>query len=66
MGEVSRRREHAFIRRLHLEPLQNGTPGDRVYLDQGEDHVGTVTLAYQDDRIYSWILARRLPGATAP
>ena len=65
-GQVSRRREHAFIQRLQLEPLQNGTPGDRVYLDQGQDHVGTAALAYRDDRIYSWLLARRLPGATAP
>lgn len=59
-GEVSRRGEQAFIRRLHLQRLQNGTPGDRVYTDEGADHVGTAALAYRDDRIYRWLLSNRL------
>jgi predicted peptidase len=63
-GQVSRRYGQAFIKRLHLEPLQEGEPGDRVYVDQGKNHVGTARLAYQDDRIYRWLLARQLPGSS--
>lgn len=62
-GEISRRLEPAFSERLRLKPLQATEPGDRVYLDQGEDHVGTARLAYQDDRIYRWLLSKRLPSA---
>ena len=39
------------MERLHLESLYTGTPGDRVYVDEGQDHVGTATLAYQDNQI---------------
>ena len=59
-GEVSRRGEHSFVRRLHLQSLQNGTPGDHVYVDQGADHVGTAALAYEDNRIYRWLLSKHL------
>jgi acetyl esterase/lipase len=57
-GEVSRRRAGAFIGRLQLEPPDGDQPPDRVYEDRGEDHVGTARLAYADDRIYRWLLAR--------
>lgn len=62
-GQVSRRLEERFFQRLHLERLQSdsaekGIPGDRIYVDQAQDHVGTATLAYQDDRIYQWLLSR--------
>lgn len=56
-GEVSRRGEGRFIERLDLGSAVD-PPGDRVYLDQGMDHVGTATLAYQDERIYSWLLRK--------
>jgi hypothetical protein len=59
-GEVSRRYARAFMRRLHLEEPGGEEPGDRVYVDDGEDHVGTDRLAYRDDRIYRWLLNRRL------
>jgi hypothetical protein len=55
-GEISRRRQAGFTAALGLEPA--GT-GDRIYTDQGMDHVGTATLAYQDERIYRWLLERR-------
>lgn len=58
-GEISRRRAAAFARRLGLELAPGAEPGDRVYEDRGRDHVGTARLAYQDDRIYRWLLARR-------
>jgi predicted peptidase len=60
-GEISRRLEDAFIQRLHLQPPRENS-GDRVIVDQGQDHVGTAHLAYQDDRIYRWLLSKRLPS----
>ncbi|MBW3534585.1 MAG: hypothetical protein KY453_05120, partial [Gemmatimonadetes bacterium] len=39
-----------------------GVPGDRVWLDEGADHVGSARRAYADGRIYAWLLARRLRG----
>jgi predicted peptidase len=56
-GQVSRPNASAFIRRLRLEPLRGAEPTDRVYEDRGQDHVGTARLAYQDDRIYGWLLS---------
>ncbi|MBW3571444.1 MAG: hypothetical protein KY467_10080 [Gemmatimonadetes bacterium] len=61
-GEISRRRQAGFTAALRLEPAGTGEPGDRVYTDQGMDHVGTATLAYRDERIYRWLLARQRPG----
>jgi poly(3-hydroxybutyrate) depolymerase len=57
-GQVSRFGGRRFMARLKLQPP--GTPGgeDRVYLDEGFDHVGTATSAYQDDRIYAWLLTK--------
>ncbi len=63
-GEISRRAERAFIQRLRLEPPA-GEPGDRVYVDQGQDQVGTARLAYADDRIYRWLLSRGAPRDSA-
>jgi hypothetical protein len=60
-GEISRHAERDFIQRLRLEPPM-GTPGDRVYLDEGQDHVGTARVAYADDRIYGWLLSRVPPN----
>ena len=34
--------------------------GDWVYLDRNEDHVGTATLAYQDDQVYTWLQTKHL------
>ncbi|QBQ56100.1 hypothetical protein [Nitrosococcus wardiae] len=64
-GEVSRPKKLSFIQCLHLEPLQSETPGERVYVDQGQDHVGTATFAYQDARIYSWLLSNSLSSPRA-
>jgi predicted peptidase len=60
-GQISRRNAEKFIRRLRLQPLNDAEPGDRVYEDQGQDHVGTARLAYADERIYRWLLSKRLP-----
>lgn len=62
-GEVARRGQAAFVRELGLETVEQGLEGDRIYLDEGADHVGSATLAYGDERIYSWLLSKRLPEA---
>lgn len=58
-GEVARYRKRGFIQALELQPNETADAA-RVYLDEGEDHVGSARLAYKDERIYSWLLAQRL------
>jgi len=59
-GAAARGGRRAFIRALALEAAEGQTPGgDRLYLDEGEDHVGSATRAYADDRIYRWLLSKR-------
>jgi predicted peptidase len=62
LGEVARRRKDAFVRALDLEPVGAAPVGNRLYLDEGQDHVGSATLAYGDERIYAWLLSKRLPS----
>ncbi|MBI5446100.1 MAG: hypothetical protein HY900_33415 [Deltaproteobacteria bacterium] len=59
-GQIARFSKRGFIQRLGLKPALESPDGERVFLDQGASHVGSATLAYQDERIYSWLLARRL------
>jgi poly(3-hydroxybutyrate) depolymerase len=63
VGEVARRATAIFRQVLDLEAPAGDAPGDRVVLDEGEDHVGSATSAYRDERVYQWLLARRLPEA---
>ena len=58
VGEVARFRKTAFVQRMRL---RNTAEGDQVYTDLGEDHVGSATTAYRDERIYRWLLSKRLP-----
>lgn len=60
LGHVARRATDAFAASMRLRPLAEHEPGDRVYLDQGEDHVGSARRAYADERIYAWLLQHRL------
>jgi poly(3-hydroxybutyrate) depolymerase len=60
VGHVARHATDEFARSMHLQPPAEHEPGDRVYLDQGEDHVGSARLAYADERIYAWLLRHRL------
>jgi predicted peptidase len=60
LGEISRYQARGFIRRLRLEPADSEPRSDRMWSDDGEDHVGTATLAYRDKRIYDWLLNKRL------
>lgn len=59
-GEIARHGKRAFVERLGLRAA-DATPGaDRVYTDRGEDHVGSATSAYREERVYRWLLDRRL------
>jgi hypothetical protein len=60
IGEVARYSRAGFIRSLGLQPASATPQGDRLYLDEGHDHVGSATSAYRDERIYDWLLARCL------
>lgn len=60
-GEVARYNKEGFIRALNLAELGESGGADRVYLDEGSNHVGSATLAYRDERIYSWLLSKHLP-----
>lgn len=62
-GEVSRGRKQQFIDALDLAPMGSGVSGDRLWLDESLDHVGSATSAYADERIYDWLLSKSLrPG----
>lgn len=61
-GAVARHARQAFIRALGLQPAGAVPQGDRLYLDEGQDHVGSATLAYADHRIYAWLLSSALTG----
>ena len=50
-GEVARSQQRAFVRALALR-----AQGERVWADDGEDHVGSARVAYADERIYRWLL----------
>jgi hypothetical protein len=58
---LTRRRQSGFTNILHLERAGDEPYGDRLYTDEGLDHVATATHAYQDERIYRWLLARERP-----
>ena len=57
-GAVARHQKRSFIQALRLEPASQTPDAPRVYLDEGEDHVGSARLAYNDERIYTWLLAQ--------
>jgi hypothetical protein len=50
----------SFIRTLGLESAEIFRSADRVWSDAGEDHVGTATQAYNDERVYRWLLSNQL------
>jgi hypothetical protein len=58
-GAAARPRRGGFMRTLDLVDAGTGPVGERLWLDQGEDHVGSARRAYADRRIYDWLLARR-------
>lgn len=65
LGEISRLQARSFIRTLGRESAEIVTSADQVWSDAGEDHVGTATQAYNDERVYQWLLSNRLVGPPA-
>ena len=57
LGEVSRNRKQHFIETLDLH---KELASDRVWLDEGFDHVQTATSAYADQRVYDWLVGKTL------
>lgn len=57
MGNLARRQKAEFIRAL---ALSGSAAGERVWCDEGLDHVGAATSAYRDDAIYGWLLRHQL------
>jgi len=51
-GDVARAQRAPLVCALGL-----GAKGERVWADDGEDHVGSARLAYGDERIYRWLLS---------
>lgn len=60
IGSAARAQKAAFLRMLAATPEPTS---DRVWHDEGLDHVSTAAASYRDDRIYEWLLARRLEPA---
>lgn len=58
LGECARARKREFIAALGLVSAQESPEADRVYLDEGADHVGSATRAYADERVYAWLLSK--------
>ena len=63
-GEIARHRKQQFIEALGLHPCSPDDDRDAVFDDRGVDHVGSARIAYQDERIYSWLLSKRLASQT--
>lgn len=64
-GAFARMLTAAFVRALALAVVEGATGADardRVYVDDGDDHVGAATRAYGEARVYEWLLARRRPA----
>ena len=59
LGEISRLQARSFIHKLALESAETTPVADRVWSDAGEDHVGTATQAYKDERVYRWLLSKQ-------
>lgn len=61
-GEASRPNGQRFAERLRLQ-APGEEPGNRIYLDEGLDHVGTATSAYRRADVYRWLVRWRRAGS---
>jgi predicted peptidase len=59
LGELARSQARAFIQRLGLEAVDRAPMSDRVWCDDGADHVGTAARAYSDARVYAWLRSKQ-------
>lgn len=60
IGAVARQRQKEFAAALGLKRCAPADCSDRVVMDQGADHVNSAKLAYRDERIYTWMLSKRI------
>ena len=58
VGDRVRRKEAEFFANLRSQPASETSDGDRVHLDQGQDHIESSHMAFADRRIYEWLLSR--------
>jgi|GEM_PF-428787 len=61
IGNAARYQTDGFVAALGLRSAAERIDGDRLYLDENEDHVGSARRAYRDERIYRWLLTHHLP-----
>lgn len=65
-GEIARHRKAQFLQALNLSPADE-SDGDRVFIDDGSDHVGAATNAYRDARTYRWLVMQsRINSSVVP
>jgi len=62
LGEIARPLTDSFVSELRLASADEDD-GNRLWEDDGLDHVTTATRAYARERTYRWLLARRAPPA---
>lgn len=60
IGAAARLGRELFVQALNLQPAEALPQGDRLYLDEGQGHVSAARSAYADERIYRWLLSKRL------
>lgn len=58
IGDRVRRRESEFFENLRSKAVNDTPDGDRVHLDQHQDHIESSHMAFADRRIYEWLLSR--------
>ena len=63
VGQASREALPRFVNAMQLVPRPRGRLPARLYDDEGDDHVGSATRAYADDRIYDWLVRWTSPAA---
>jgi len=66
IGGIARRITPTFVGALRLHRAAGAAPhGPRIWEDEGQDHVGSARMAYQDERIYAWLQSKALPDAAS-
>ena len=63
VGEIARRRLDGFVGAMGLrrvEPHESLVDDDRLYTDEGDDHVGCDARSYAEGRTYAWLLRHHL------
>ncbi|MGH7986252.1 MAG: hypothetical protein ACRD4Q_16620 [Candidatus Acidiferrales bacterium] len=63
LGEASRGKRSEFLHAINnlreVRPEDVIPDADFICEDRGEDHTGTAKIAYEEDRVYEWLLRKR-------